>query len=206
MSKKPLFYSNKEDDMHCLQAVLLITLNSLGYQMTWEEADELTAFEPNLYSWTVVAASVISERIHGTRLVSNLDYKSFAEKGDEYLKGFLKREWYEDQKNHASIGFVREQKFAENFVSKGTYIHKQVSISDIEETLSMGGLVIALVNVRSLYGKKGTAAHFIVVYAEDNDNFIFHDPGFPSKRAARISKEAFKGALTEIIQIPKPKA
>jgi len=47
---EPYFYSNFPDDLHCLQAALKMTLDTVGKPISWEEADSAVGFVPDLYS------------------------------------------------------------------------------------------------------------------------------------------------------------
>lgn len=102
MQKKPEFYPNWEDDNHCLQAAVMIVLNSADSRIDWEAVNQLTQYEDGLYSWASKAAVVIAERISGTRLIGAFDYRKFAEQGTNYLKECWDQSWYDLQSQHAS--------------------------------------------------------------------------------------------------------
>lgn len=65
-------------------------------------------------------------------------------------------------------------------------------------------LLIALIDAGKLANQNWNEGHYVVIYAQNNNNFILHDPGLPSYQAWIADKnkfmEAFRG---ELIVIPK---
>ena len=107
------FQSNRSDDNHCLQACVKMALNTLYRKTSWDKINEVTHYKEGLYSWASAAAVAISKKIPGTKVISMLDYRSFCEKGEEYLREIWDQEWFETQKIMASAGFKREQEDAQ---------------------------------------------------------------------------------------------
>lgn len=205
MVKEPKFYQNLADDNHCLQASLMIVLNTLGREVSWEEVNRITEYKDGLYSWTSPATLVLAERVPGTRLISGMDYKQFAERGEEYFKEHNARtpEWFELQKQHASPGFKKEQKAAQMLVQKNLVEQRTITKEDIENLLQ-NQLLIAVVDAGKLAQETRSAGHFVVIYGQDKEHFILHDPGLPPQKARKVNKILFIEAFqNELIVIPE---
>lgn len=204
MKFQPKFFSNTEDGNHCLQASIMIVLNTLGHEISWEEVNKMTQYKDGLYSWTPRGVVALAEKIPGTKIISNFDYKEFASDGLSYLRECWRPEWFEKQKENASKGFKREQNFAKELIQReNLFEHRNIKKEEIENLLN-GNLVIALVNSKKLRGESGEAGHFVVVYAENGDDFVLHDPGLPPVEAWGVSKSLFMQAFeNELISIPK---
>ncbi|KKU93147.1 MAG: Protein translocase subunit SecA [Parcubacteria group bacterium GW2011_GWA1_49_26] len=204
MVVEPKFYQNWEDDSHCLQSSVMIVLNTLNRKVTWDEVNKMTDYEDGLYSWVPRAVVALAERIPGTRHISVMDYGKFAEKGEEYLKEFMPGEWFEDQKRNASVGFQKEQKAAQDLIQKNLLEQKVRFTKEDFESLLDKHLLIALVNGKKLAQLEGNVGHFVVVYGQDEENFIIHDPGLPAREAWKAQKDLFLHAFQgELILVPK---
>lgn len=199
----PVFYANQPDNNHCLQASTLMILNSLGYPTDWEKINKLTKYDDRYYSWTIVAASIISNLIPDMRLITTLDYTRFAEEGEEYLRSTWSDQWYKTQKNHASPGFKREQRFAKAFNGKFDLRKEKVPAEELSELLR-NNLIIAIIDPHIISGKPGSSGHFVVLYDDKDEKFIYHDPGNPPIESAEADHEIFMQASKgEFLIIPK---
>ncbi|MBI2624331.1 SEC-C domain-containing protein [Candidatus Parcubacteria bacterium] len=189
--------------MHCLQAAVMMVLNTLDGPASWEEVNEMTKYEEGKYSWTPAATVTLAERLPGTKLISNLDYRQFAERGEAYLREYWDPAWYNDQKSYASPGFVREQQFAKNLVAKGLFEHRPIDRTEIERLL-MDHLLIASVNASRLSGEEDTVGHLVVIYENLGDAFELHDPGLPPHPHWRVNKNVFAQTFqNELIVVPR---
>lgn len=201
----PKFYTNKPDDNHCLQASVLMVLNSLGHFISWEQVNKITRYDDRYYSWTIVAASIISQYIPNTLLVTELDYKKLADDGEEYLKSLWPSQWYESQRQHASPGFKREQQFAKDFKGESKLVDHKLSSEELSNLIK-NNLVISLINPYIIRAEDGVSGHFVVVYDSIDGRFIYHDPGNPPVEKAEANKDVFLSAASgEFLIIPKNK-
>lgn len=203
--KIPKFYSNLPDNNHCMQACLMIILNTLVGKITWDEINKLTEYNDDLYSWSVVGAKVLADKISGARLISSsLDYKKFADLGEQYLKRVWKREWYDLQKRHASPNFLREHEAAKKLVVRGLSEYKKLVTKEEIKDYLKHGLIIALIDPHVVENTPGSSGHFVVVYANKNMNFLLHDPGLPPRKRWTVNQDVFMRAYKgDIIVIPK---
>lgn len=200
---KPKFYPNWDDNMHCLQAAVMTVLNTLDGKTDWDEVNSMTKHKDGLYSWTPAAAVALAGRLPGTKLVGNLDYRQFAERGEAYLREYWAPAWYNDQKQYASPGFVREQQFAKDLVTEDLFEHRHINRTEIEQLLTEN-LLIATVNASRLAGREGAAGHLVVVYEDLEDTFELHDPGPPPHPHWRVDKSVFIQAFqNELIVVPR---
>jgi len=206
MKFEPKFYKNWKDDNHCLQASVMMVLNTLNGETNWDEVNKITQYQDGLYSWIPVAAVVLAERIAGVKLFGRMDYKQFAERGEEYYREHNSEDpnWFELQKSHASPGFQKEQQASQILIQKDLFEQKSVfNKAEIEKLLG-DHFLIALVDSGLLRGQNSSAGHFVVLYGQDNNNFILHDPGLPPIRGLIVEKNQFiKSFRGDLITIPK---
>lgn len=204
MIVEPKFYSNLPDNNHCLQAVVMMVLNSLVGETTWDEVNRITDYEEGLYSWTPRAAVALDQKIKGVKLISKLDYGTFAKHGESYLRQFMSPEWFELQSFHASEAFKREQQAAIDCVSQNLFEHLlTITQKDIYEWLK-DHLLIALVNSKVLKEEPGAAGHLVVVYTEENEKIFLHDPGLPPHPSWAVPVDRFmKSFKGDVILVPK---
>jgi len=176
---------------------------------SWDEVNKMTHFQEGLYSWMPAGAVAINERIPGVRLVSKLDYKEFSEKGEDYLIELWKNApgWFAQQKRMASPDFSRERNDAAYLLTHNIFECREISRSEIEKLLNEKIFVIALVNADSLNDRDGSNAHFVLLYGQDEDNFILHDPGLPPIQAKHVDKNKFIDAFWQsVILVPSKKS
>lgn len=204
MILEPKFYPNTDDDNKCLQAATAIVLNSLGYDVSFDDVIRLTHYTDNLYSWPASAVIAINEYVKDVKLVGLLDYNEFAKRGEAYLKEIMEPEWFELQKAHASVCFSKEQEDAKKLVAKNMYEKKQSNLDDIDNYLAEY-LIIALVDAGKLNSSR-TSAHFVVLYGDERSaaGYLLHDPGLPPYRSRFVKKKQFGLAFkNSLILIPK---
>jgi hypothetical protein len=195
----------RKDDNRCLQAALLIVLNALGYNRGWRFVNELSEYEDGLWTWFPTAAVAMNKIVPGTRVISNLDYVQFASRGEEFFREHNRDhpEWFNNQKEHASPGFKKEQSAAITLVASGQFQQRHLTAEDIEQ-LVIDHFVIAIVDSGRLAREGRSYAHSIVVYASEGGQFVLHDPGLPRRPALRVEKSAFMVAFkNELIAIPR---
>ena len=200
---EPIFYANLDDDLHCLQAALKMTLDTVGKPISWGEADAAVDFVPGLYSWSISAAAAIAERVQGTKFFSALDYREFAERGEGYLASVCRPEWYRLQKSKSTPGFSRELAAARKFINSGVLEVTQIGSQDLESLLGCN-LVICLINLARTTGQRGEIAHFVLLYDAPGGQFRYHDPGLPPIKGASLEKALFMQAFegSEAIAVP----
>jgi hypothetical protein len=205
MKFEPHFYQNWKDNNHCLQASVMMVLNTLSIPVGWEDVNNMTQYEDDLYSWDSIVAVELAKYIPGVKLISELDYREFIQSGIGYLKGYWDISWFEIQQKKSSTGFKKEQDSAKILLNENLFECRNINKTDIEKFLEKN-LLIALVDSHKLQNKQGVAGHFVVMYGQDDNNFVLHDPGLPPKKGWVVEKdsfmEAFKGS---IIIIPKGK-
>lgn len=203
MKFEPKFYQNSEDDNHCLQASVMMVLNTLNGPVDWDEVNEMTRYEDGLYSWSSKAAVALAEYIEGIKLKSDFNFKEFAISGENYLEKAWDTEWLDKQREKASPGFKREQNFAKELIAKNLFEKGSVDKEEIEKLLSEN-LIIALVDFFKLVGKEGMAGHFVVLYGADENSFLLHDPGLPPRANWAVNKNYFMKAFrNDLIVVPK---
>lgn len=198
MKPVPKFYPNYSDNNHCLQAALMMILNTLIGKTSWTIVNKETKYDKSLYSWTIIGAKVLSDRIKGITLVSTLDYNKFANEGEEFLKSYWRDhiDWYSLQKQHASLGFKKEQKAAQDFLKSGIFIFKQLTREEIGDLLKSNYLV-TMIGVGKLPNGRWSETHFVLVYDQNEESFFLHDPGLPAKESLEVPKDKFMEAFKD---------
>jgi len=188
-----------------MQASIMIVLNTLVGKTPFAEVNRLTEYKDNLYSWTVVGARVLAEKIPGTKLItSGMDNRNFAKEGEAYLKTIWGQEWYDLQKRYASPNFSKEQDAAKKLVAKKLYKYERGITKKNLLTYLKDHMLIVLINPHVITHSPGTAGHFVVVYGVSGTDFLIHDPGLPPHEAWNVDQDLFMKAYRgDIIVVPK---
>lgn len=184
-----------------------MVLDTLLSQVVQPEViDKDTEYDANLWTWTICGAKALSQRLGNVRIVSGLDYHQFAEHGSEYLQKQWGEKRFGDQARHASPGFRKEKRLAVGFLNAGGVVeHLPITEEFIEELLPKN-FVIAMVDWGILYDQRTSLSHYILMYskAENDTQFLVHDPGLPPRRAQSIPREKFMTAFSqELIAVPQ---
>lgn len=199
----PVFFQNWPDDNHCLQASLMIVLNSLGHPVRWDDVNRGTGYEDRLYTWTITGAALLARFVKGVKLYAAIDYREFARQGELYLTRIWNPSYLALQKNNASVNFAKEQKAAQAFVAANRFELRRLSQPELFGLLR-DNLVILQARVNFLFPENGPGTHYVVLYAEDGDWAWIHDPGLPARRSARLPKSRVYAAYTgELIVVPR---
>jgi hypothetical protein len=201
----PKFYSNWQDNNHCLQASVMMVLDTITGKASWRDVNATTQYQDNFWSWMPAAAVALADRIKGIKYYSVVDYQQFVERGEEYFKKLnaSRPEWFEAQKQHASPNFIKEREVAAAMLKRSLFEQRVLTRKEIEGLLA-SSMMIALVNAGRLAEKNQSLSHFVLVYNQSAENFVLHDPGLPPMREWLVNKQIFMKALeNEVIVVPK---
>ena len=200
---EPVFFENLPDNLHCLQASVMMVLHSLGHPAQWHEIDRATGFRDGLYSWTITGAATLASYVGGVRFYSQLDYKRFAQEGEAYLATQLSPEHMAVQKQRATAGFVRERQAAAPFVASNRYEMRALWPTELVGLLG-NNLVIMNAKTEILYPGNQPGGHFVVLYASDGESVWLHDPGLPGRRSVKLPFDLVYSAYSggELIVVP----
>jgi hypothetical protein len=182
----------------------MMVLEVSGDSISWEALDARLEAIPGLASWTISAASVLAERIPGTKLYSHIDYRRFAGLGEAYLAEYWTPAYSQGMRKRATPGFAREQRHARRLVEAGGFQHHAISESELSAMLA-SNYVIGVVDIRQLEGETGQSCHAVVVYEKAAGLFYFHDPGLPAAESVAAPSNAFRcamGTAAEVIVVP----
>ncbi|HWZ82459.1 MAG TPA: hypothetical protein VNW47_07540 [Terriglobales bacterium] len=205
IERTPPFFGNKPDDNHCVQAAVLIVLNTLGFNKGWRFVEECTGYEDRRWTWYPTAAVAMNHLVPGTKVISTMDYRQFAARGEEFFRehNINQPGWFDIQKEHASEGFRNEQTAAKTLIAAGHFELRRLTLPNVERLL-IDYFLIALVDSGLLAREGSTSAHSVVVYASEGDVFVLHDPGLPRRPALRVEKSVFMAAFKhELIAVPR---
>ncbi|MEK7632670.1 MAG: hypothetical protein AAB473_02670 [Patescibacteria group bacterium] len=192
---EPAFYSNLPDDLHCSQACIRMVCEALGKQISWEEANAITGFTPGLYTWPPRSIINLNGMFPGTKYWTNFDYHQFVKNSHEYLLEYYRgnEKWVADQEAHATPGFEREHKDAQEMIDAGLLAIQALSAEQMRVMLQEY-FIIAFVHFGILHGVDNNAGHAILVYDIQGDEVTFHDPGLPPRPGHRVSIDHFMKA------------
>ena len=176
---------------------------TVGHSISWEEVDQLSSYEANYYTWASTVIVPFSKIVPGSKLISSMDYQAFSEQGEDYLRQSWPPEWLEDQQNHSSPNFKKEQEAAKEAVRMGLIQKATCQLADLENLLK-NNLLIVLVDAGKLAGENYSSGHYVFVYNSDNKNFMLHDPGLPGYKKWKVAKDLFISAFRgDVIVVPK---
>lgn len=177
---------------------------TLGYKITWEEAENLTGFDKGFYTWPPKTVIELNKIFPGVKEWSDFNYSRWFSEHDEYFSEYYHHDtaWIQDQKAHASPNFNKEIKNAQEMITSGLLINKNLTIDDWRLLLNKN-IIIAFVHFGLLHNIDNPSGHAVLVYAIDDRYITLHDPGLPPIPKARIPiSQFFKAYRNLAIIIP----
>lgn len=203
---QPKFYKN-DDNNHCLQCCLLMVHNSVleNPNLSFNEIDELTEYDGNLWTWSIAGAMFLSKKFKGVKIINDsFDYRMFAAEGKKYLEKEWTTQFLESQEKHASINFEKERRLAAKFIESGGITEHLKCDENFLSELLKNNFLIAHLDQGDLYGEHNDRSHYVLLHDSVDDRFLMHDPGLPEKINFRIEKKKIILIFNELIVIPKP--
>ena len=206
MTHEPVFIGNLPDDLHCLQACMRMVCETAGRPISWQEADDMAAFQEGLYTWPARSIIELNNRFPGTRHLTDFDYDRFCREGRAYLLSYFHGDtaWVDDQETHASPGFEKEMRDAQRMIKAQLVERRNPSASDWKDILATH-YVIAFVDSGVLHERERGIGHSVLLYGVDGGDLLLHDPGLPPRPSVRIPVERFMKAYRNgatIIPLP----
>ncbi|HVX58762.1 MAG TPA: hypothetical protein VG964_03445 [Candidatus Saccharimonadales bacterium] len=194
IAKQVPFYSNHDDDMHCMMSVYAsIVEYFLGKKLSWRELESLTGYESGRAAWSVEALPRLADMGLDVRMIESFDYRRYLDEGEDYLKGKYSQEqldWHYKNSN------IREmQRWIPSFLDKIKHEVRTPSLKDIDGLLAEKRLIFVTLNSRRLNGRGGFVSHAILVIDKEGDEYIVHDPGLPPKPYRRINSDLLLQAM-----------
>lgn len=207
-TKRVSFYENRSDNMSCSLACMRSALEYFDERdYTWEELEKLTGFKPGRAAWTVKPWTTLVQQGFDIQMIENFDYERYAKEGETYLKTFLKPHELTWQLEHSNL--LEIQPLIPTFLETVHYTQKSPTLSDIDRLLKNGYLVTVQLNLSLLNNKSGYTAHMILVFDQNEYEYIVHDPGLPGRPSRHIPKNLVYDAMggvhntTEVTGIKK---
>ncbi len=191
------FYKNLKDNNHCAQACLKSVLKFYfpHKNYSFKEIDKATAHKKGRWTWNSVILLFLVKQDFEVINIENCDYKTFAKRGEKFLKEGWTKEVYETQRRYSD--FAQEQKLAKILLT-----NKQIKLeeryakfSDIRKLFKEGYLMIIPINPYVLSGQKGYVSHTVVVQKLLKKTIIFHDPGLPPRPNRKTTLKKFYRAM-----------
>ena len=186
------FYSNTEDDTHCVQASLRMMMKYFepGNDYSWEELEVITGKNDAYWTWPLAMLIWLSDKGYDVVVEDLFDYTQFTERGEQYILDELGEEVGNAQIANSDIPAERER--AKQVSEKITKITELPTDEDIKKYLDLGYLVLCRVNSLALNGLEGYMGHSIVVKGYDDDGLVIHDPGLPAMENREIDLQSFE--------------
>jgi 23S rRNA pseudouridine1911/1915/1917 synthase len=182
--KKVPFYPNHPNGMHCAVAVYRMLFDYfLHRKLGWEEAEKLAGFKDGRAAWTVTIWERMSRMGFDIRMIEPFDYRRYTEKGDAYLRSYMKPEEYDWLTQHSNIRDI--QPLIPAFLQAVRVEQRRPTLKDIDDMLADGRLVFLTLNSNLLNDKPGYAQHAVLVFAKDDEGYRIHDPKTDDPRPDR---------------------
>ncbi len=189
------FYVNI-DSAHCLQACVKMLLSFYFPKKKFEddEIDHKTLQEGG-HTWLPPAACWLDElglRVELFCPSSGFSYKTFAEKGDQYLKQKWFIERYDREKNSGALKNISKvQNASKAMVSKGLWAPKRLDedkltqILNNNEALAIGKTIHEWLSGN--YVRRGTGHYVLIQKRYSPSQWRIHDPGLPAVKNRKVS-------------------
>lgn len=190
MEKNVDFVPNTDDNTHCLQASVKMTLRFFDSNFD-RDLDFFDAYtgksEKFAYTWPLRTA--LNAALDGFHVVyiDELNLEALSKDPYQTLLEAYGEEIASDQcKNSDMVSVVSDAK--ELLLSRNVEIQFRVpNTDDLRRLLDDGYLLILNVNSRAMRGAEGYMGHFITVYGYDENRFSIHNPGLPPEKNVRVS-------------------
>lgn len=163
-----------------------------GKEYSFEELDLLSGKRPDQWTWPTQTFLWLLKRGYEIRLIEEFDYRSFGERGVDYIKEISGEEVAHIQEANSDI--PSEQKLALRFAEKKLVEYRRPTLQDLQNYMKKGYLTICNINASLLYRGEGYSGHFIVPTEIGPDKITIHDPGHPPKPAQPIEITTFEAA------------
>jgi 23S rRNA pseudouridine1911/1915/1917 synthase len=174
--KEVPFYGNLKDKKHCTVAVYKMLFEYFQHrELSWEEAEALSGFQPGKSAWTVTIWERMSRLGYDIRMIENFDYQRYAKKGKDYLKEYFTPAEYEWQLKNTNIEEIVP--YMDAFLQAVSPEQRRPKLQDIDDMLAEDRLIFMTLNSRVLNDHEGFASHAVLVIEKDGDGYIIHDPG-----------------------------
>ncbi len=87
--------------------------------------------------------------------------------------------------------FKIQKPFFKKALKESRYIHKKLSLKELENLFRKGCLISPSININVLENKKGYAGHAVLITDIDKRFITFHDPGLPPVPNNKIKRQDF---------------
>ncbi|HEU4967019.1 MAG TPA: hypothetical protein VFT53_06125, partial [Candidatus Saccharimonadales bacterium] len=192
--KQVPFYANHEDNMrYMVAAYRSIVQYFTGKRLSWEQADELTGYQPGRAAWTIDALTKMAAIGFDIRMIEHFDYRAYAEQGEAYLHHVYPAQEVEWWLAHSNIRDI--QPLIPEFLKTVHWERRRPRLQDIDDMLDEDRLVFVTLNSHMLNDIPGYANHALLVIGSENGNYIVHDSGPPPHPARKIPRDKLWDAM-----------
>jgi len=166
------FYSNKEDDMHCVQAVFRSLFDYFfNEKLSWKEIDKLMKVQPHKATWTLLSHTALAQRGINVKVIEPFDYKRFLEVGVSYVKSTYDSQtanYYLKTSNLLSL-----QQEIPCFLSSISVQKTKPNRKDIDDLLEQGYIVGCEINPFALEKQSGFTLHYILILDKQGIDYVY---------------------------------
>lgn len=185
------FISNTPADKHCLPAAyaMIRQYYEPDLEISWEDWEVQTGYVAGKGAWSMAGLMWFKENGYDVVHIGTFDYKSFVERGDQYLLEALGEEVGKWRLQHWDMEVERAR--ARRFLESNVWVNREADLFDVRKFLDEGYLVKCLVNLRALNDEPGYLGHAVVVKGYTDTHVIMHDPGLPPRPNRHVDIQHF---------------
>ncbi len=183
------------EGVDCLEMSLKMILGYLMPEKDFseEELATITAKKPEKGSWEMPFSIWFANYGLEVKHYSTFDYKSFQQKGIEYIRDEYGDEVATWQLANTDVEAAKSQ--VAEYLEKIDIVQKKPTIDDIIKEMEDGFVIRALVDSGYLNDSDEYLGHSVVVVGYDDDSIWFHDPGLPAFENRKVSRKKFQEAM-----------
>ena len=194
----PPFHGNAPDNIHCLQACAGMAIEAFtGNRLDFPNLDELSGQSPGFYSWPLRITISLLDMGLEAKYIDIFNLNDFIQNPRNTLISFYGERVGTVQFEKSDIPRVREDAIA--LIEKYPHVleYRTPDLTDIQNLLAQGYLLICNINAKKLAGKEGYSGHFVLVYGCTANTVTLHNPGLPPTPSQECSTENFLNAWSE---------
>jgi len=200
------FFSNSDDNLHCLQACVKSVLNFYFPLKKFSNEDiDLHTLQEGGWSWfppTVIWLHNLGLKVH---FYSEFDYKKFSDDPESHLKEAWSHNRYNLELINGSLkNLAKIQKSAHEMLEANLWTKKSLSTEEIVlELKQTNKLVIGKTFHHWLNGEYvDTHPHYILILKEYSPGkWAIHDPGLPPIKNRKVENTINNNSITDDVLI-----
>jgi len=193
MIKNFPFFSNLEDDSHCLQSCFKMILKNYYPEkdFTFGQLDKMTDKSEGKWAWPPAGLMELKKMGFEVKYFAKKIVDVFVENPEEHIKQI-----FLDHSDFiiSQSDIPKEVEHFKEISSEGLYSTEKITIGDLERCFDEGYMVVVLINVATAKGIEGFNLHYVLMTGHDDKNIYVHNPGLPPVKNMKIDRDLFEKA------------